>query len=374
MDIMSIQAGFGVDIDKKEFEERFLALHKQLFASSEHQFNDVCTHVFTPPQGMSQFDHCFVHDEKNWHLFYGTGDMTLSEEWIKRFKAGDWDGTNEVCLEPGNGHAVGPNLFELKFHDHVFFPPQGRFDLASRGVCSIFSFDGRYGMLYDVRGENYIGMSLAWSDDLYNWELDQQNPYLSWPNWAVINGSCKDPHVMHEDGLYLIYYIVMDQQNYCCVALATTTDWKNFHDHGCVFRSAPMLRGTMGIESPCVVRRNGLWHLFFTYGPGLWHAVSMSSDGFVANRENPWDVGTGFYYVGPFHATEIIQAPDGDWWMTTDRKEETRRLNRQAGRLCYRGSYEDDKTLEEGIYLSHIHWNGDQPILEKPVVMKGQNE
>ena len=372
MHTAAIYPGFAVDIDATEFEERFLALHKQLFASEEFSFNEVTRHIFAPPEGMSQFDHCFVHDGHNWHLFYGTGDMRLSEEWIRRYSAGDCDGASEVCLEPGNGHALGPSLFELKFRAHVFFPPQGRFDLASRGICSIFRFGTKYGMLYDVRGENYIGMSLAWSDDLDKWELDRDNPYLSWPDWAVTNASCKDPHVMLVDGVYLIYYIVMDKQNYCCVALATTTDWKVFTDEGCVFRSAPMLRGTMGMESPCVVQRNGLWHLFFTYGPGLWHAVSMSPAGFVANRKNAWDVGTGFYYMGPFHATEIIQGPDGDWWMTTDRKEETRRLNRQAGRLCYRGSYEDDKTLEEGLYLSHIRWEGDQPIMEKPIAMKGR--
>jgi len=70
--------------------------------------------------------------------------------------------------------------------------------------------------------------------------------------------------------------------------------------------------------------------------------------------------------MGHFHATEILQDNDGLWWMTTDHKEEARRLNRLAGRLCYRGSYEDEKVLEEGIYLSRIRWDGDQPILEKP--------
>ena len=127
-----------------------------------------------------------------------------------------------------------------------------------------------------------------------------------------------------------------------------------------------MLRGTMGIESPCVVRRDGLWHLFFTFGPGLWHSVSMSPTGFVASRSTTWDVGTGFYFMGPFHATEVLE-DRGRWFLTTDRKEETRRLNRVAGRLCYRGSYEDEKTLEEGIYLSEIEWRGDQPVFIKPI-------
>ena len=71
------------------------------------------------------------------------------------------------------------------------------------------------------------------------------------------------------------------------------------------------------------------------------------------------------YARGGSTATEVLE-DHGAWYLTTDRKEETRRLNRVAGRLCYRGSYEDEKTLEEGIYLSEIEWHGDQPILVKP--------
>ena len=109
------------------------------------------------------------------------------------------------------------------------------------------------------------------------------------------------------DGVYLIYYIVMDRDGYCCVALKTTEDWKSFSDEGCVFRTAPSLRGTMGIESPCVVHREGLWHLFFTYGPGLRHAIGRGPGTFIAKRGGEIGVGTGFYYIGPFHATEILR-------------------------------------------------------------------
>ena len=362
---MALESGFGVELAPEEFEERFLTLHKQLFASTEFAFDDVTTHVFSPPQGMYQVDHSFIHDGKNWHMFYVTGDLSLCDDYVRCYRAGDWEGAAKYCVEPGNGHAVGPNLFELGFKEHVFFEPQGRFDMITRGVCSFFRYGGRYGMLYDVRGEDFIGMSLAWSNDLQQWELDSGNPYIVPPEWAGNASTCKDPHILQMDGAYLIYYIVMDKQGYCSVALATTTDWRTFSDEGCIFRSAPMLRGTMGIESPCVVHREGIWHLFFTYGPGLWHSVSPSPGTFVMPRGGAWNMGTGLYYMGPFHATEILEYED-EWWLTTDRKEETRRLNRQAGRLCYRGTYEDEKTLEEGLYLSHIRWEGDQPILEKP--------
>lgn len=369
---MPLAPDFGITLDAEQFEGRFLTLSKQLFASTEYAFDDVCTHVFAPQPGMAQFDHFFIRDDRSQlHLYYGTGDQRLQPAWHERVRARDWEGACAVACEPGNGHAVGKTLFDLKFKEHVFFPPQGRFDLASRCVCSLFRFGKKYGMLYDVRGGDqqndvFIGMSLAWSDDLDRWELGPSNPVLAPPAWACKGSTCKDPHVMLFDGVYLIYYVVMDREGYCCIALATTDDWHNFCDEGCVFRAAPALRGTMGIESPCVVRRNDLWHLFFTYGPGVWHAIGRGPRSFVGKRDTPLGVGTGSYCIGPFHATEILE-DDGQWWMTTDRKEETRRLNRLAGRLCYRGTYEDEKTLEEGMYLSQLVWNGDQPTLRRPV-------
>lgn len=368
---MSLPTDFGITLTPDEFEERFVALHKQLFASTEYAFDDVCLHVLEPRPGMAQFDHSFIHDDQgNLHLYYGTGDQKLQPAWHERIRARDWEGANAGTCEPGNGHAVGRTLFDLEFKQHVFFEPQGRFDLASRGVCSLFRYGDKYGMLYDVRGadENddlYIGMSLAWSGDLYNWELGETNPVLGPPGWACKGSTCKDPHVTCVDGMYLVYYIVMDREGYCAVALATTVDWETFTDEGCVFRTAPALRGTMGVESPGVIHRDGLWHLFFTYGLGLWHAVGRGPGSFVGKRDAPLGVGTGFYCMGPFHATETLQH-DGRWWLTTDRKEETRRLNRVAGRLCYRSSYEDEKTLEEGMYLSEVVWRGDQPTLIKP--------
>ena len=351
----SLPTDFGRRMTEAQFAERFDVLHRQLFSSTEFEFDAVTTHVYAPPKGMYQIDHSLIQDGQNWHLFYVTGDMKLTEAWVKCRAAGDWEGANQVCLEPGNGHAVGKSLFDLKFKSNAFFPPQGRFDLGSRGVCSVFRHAGRYGMLYDVRGEDFIGMSLAWSDDLDHWELQAGNPVLGPPAWAKKGATCKDPHVMKIDGVYLIYYITLDAEGYCAVALTTTTDWKAFSDEGCVMRVPVALRGTMGTESPAVIERDGLWHLFVTYGPGLWHAVSATPMKFAA----------GLYYVGPFHATEIVQ-DQGDWWLTTDRKEESRRQNRAAGRLAFRGTYEDEKAVEEGLYLSRIRWCGDQPVLEKP--------
>jgi hypothetical protein len=358
----------GQTLTTQEFGQRFADLHRQLWASNEFKFDDVTTHVYAPPAGMYQVDHSIIHDGENWHVYYATGDLRLAEPWNICRAKGDCEGASAVCVEPGNGHAVGRTLFDLRFVENVFFPSQGRFDLMSRGVCSLFKHDGNYGMLYDVRGSLGERMSLAWSDDLSNWRLEEANPVLSAPNWANPNGAFKDPHVMAWNGIHLIYAVAWEKTGQLCICLITTEDWRTFHDQGPVFRVAPALRGTFGIESPQVVYRRGLWHLFFTHGPGLWHAIGSGPKGFFPGADSAATrVAQGAYLIGPFHATEMVQ--DGeDWWMTTDRKEETRRLNREVGRMCYRGTYEDERTLEEGIYLSRVQWNGDRPLLQKPTV------
>ena len=358
---------FGVSITDEEFEARFLALHKQLFASTEFGFDVVTTHVYKPPAGMYQVDHSFFHDGEQWHLFYCTGDMTKSDIYTAAMAAGDWERAAANTVEPGIGHAIGPSLRELRYQ-HLIEPPSlGDFDAITRSNGWAFRYNGRYGMVYGVRGQGgFVGFSLMWSDDLMTWQAGSGNPIFGRPDWAPPGATCKDIHITEHAGTFLLYYVTSDEQGYCCIALISTTDWESFTDHGCVFQAAPMMRGTLGVESMSVVHRNGMWHLFFTYGLGLWHAVSPSPQRFVRARERSYNVGSGYYLMGPFHATEVICDPSGAWWLTTDRKEETRRLNREAGRLCYRGSYEDEKTLEEGLYLSHIRWEGDQPILEKP--------
>jgi hypothetical protein len=295
-----------------------------------------------------------------------TGDLKLGEAWNARRRAGDYDGANRVCVEPGNGHAVGPSLDRLQFLENVFFKPQGRFDLMSRGVCSLFRHGNRYGMLYDVRGDRGEMMSVAWSNDLSNWDLSPHNPVLGPSDWCSPHGAFKDPHVMAWRDGFLIFVVAWDRAGQPCVGLFTTKDWHVFHEHGPVFRMTPALRGTFGIESPQVFVRDDVWHLFFTHGAGLWHAISPSPTGFIEGSvARSTRVSRGAYLMGAFHATEVVQH-NGAWWMTTDRKEQTRRLNRANGRMCYRGTYEDERTLEEGLYLSQLTWDHDRPMLSKP--------
>ena len=97
---------------------------------------------------------------------------------------------------------------------------------------------------------------------------------------------------------------------------------------------------------------------------GTWHAVSDRPTGFLQGGTY-WRVGTGSYLLGHFHAAEVF-GRDGRWFLSTTRKEQSRLENRRQGRLCYRGTYEDEIVLEEGVFLSEIEWDGDQPLLARP--------
>ena len=354
-------------LSQEEFDDRFITLHRQLWCSPEFRFDDVTRHVFAPPEGWFQADHSFFHDGETWHLYYLTGNMKVTEEWAALVAAGQHEAAGKLDLEAGNGHAVGRSLFDLTFVEQVLFESQGPFDSASRGVCSLFQFRNRYGMLYDVRGDEGELLSLAWSNDLFRWTLSDSNPALRKPGYANPRGAFKDPHVVEWNGVYLIYLVAWTRDGHVGVCLYTTEDWETYRDHGMVFTTPPAMRGTFGLESPQVLHRDGLWHLFYTWGPGLWHTVSPSPTGFHAEEHESHHrkVMRGSYLIGPFHATELVR--DGDaWWLTTDRKEETRRLNREAGHMAPRGSYEDEKTLEEGIYLASVTWDGDRPVLGMP--------
>jgi hypothetical protein len=291
--------------------------------------------------------------------------MRKIELWVKHLNAEQFEQANEVAPECGFGHAVGPTLFDLTFHNNVCFEPQGRFDLASRGIPYVFRFKNRWGMLYEVRGEGGVHQSLAWSEDLFNWQPAPNNPAFSSPSWGPEKGPVEDTCIIERpDGTYLIYFKSRKADGYVSVGLNLTKDFKTFEEFGPVLYATPGLRGTIGLESPCVICRDSMWHLFYTLGTGIWHAVSDRPTDFIQGTSY-WIVGTGAYLLGHFHATEVFRS-DNKWYLSTTRKEQSRLENRQKGQLCYRGTYEDEQVLEEGIYLSEICWDGDLPILKKP--------
>lgn len=368
---MSLKEILAPAISNKEYTERHRALHKQVFAAPPFDFDAVTSPMFRAPEGYYTADHCLVHDESNWHLFYVTGEIKNFEIWAEAYKNQDVETYKKYQYEIGDGHAVGKSLEEMRFRNIILTEPQGTFDTSTRGNVHIVRHKDHWVALYQVRGPEGRMICVARSTDLYDWVPDRRNPAFGPPSWANPVDQCKDLHIVPWKGVYLVYYITLGRDNLQTIALKVTEDFEQFTEIGPVFKGTYMLRGTRGIESPCIVERNGLWHLFFGWGiQGVWHVISNRPDTFVGVDLSGWSgsqekVDCGMYTYAPFHAAEIM-LHKGEWFLTTTKKEELRRRDCENRVLKFRTTLEDELRLTHGIYKSRIEWDEDYPVCLKP--------
>ena len=69
-----------------------------------------------------------------------------------------------------------------------------------------------------------------------------------------------------------------------------------------------------------IVEHDGIFHLFYCWGPGTWHITSDNPNIFKGT--------VGVYLVGPFVAAEVFQWR-GEWWFTSTKNEVLRRADRR---------------------------------------------
>lgn len=357
-------------MDDDSWGTRLAALHRQLFASDAPEFNDVMTHVYQPPEGYILHDHCAANDGKNWHLYYITGPIKYAEAWIAHMRAGRYAEARKIPYEMSDGHAMGPWLNQLRYVGDILSEPQGEFGLLLQGTSNIIRFEDHWVNVYTGRGPHGQCLCLARSRDLMTWDLEPSNPFWKPHGYARERGACKNASLIRHptDGRYLVYYCVSLRDGNSAVALLSTTDFKHYADHGPVFTLPHQLRGTGGIEAPCVILRNGMWHLFAGAGEGVWHTISPSPDDFMGMDGRgaslagaKFGAQRGCYLFGRFHCVEVFEHA-GKWWMSSTRKEYERYLNRKAGILKFRGSAADEESVLHGLFMCELKWDGDQPI------------
>jgi hypothetical protein len=143
-------------LPEDEFRERLLALNRQTFSSPEFEFDAVTTHVFRPPAPYAQVDRSFFLDGENWHFFYNAFDVSLKETYLENVAAGDWDAAARNSIEHGMGHAVGSTLSRLEYKGLIEPPVEERHDMLLRSNGWVFRHEGRFGMLYGVRGAGIV--------------------------------------------------------------------------------------------------------------------------------------------------------------------------------------------------------------------------
>jgi hypothetical protein len=213
---------------------------------------------FVEALGVQCKDHALVKVDDTYHVFYihsfppQPGDYLRSERWL--------------------GHLTSEDLRHWTRQDSILpvseTPPQGwegKFIWAPK-VIQDPSTDAWF--LY------YTGVSpmvtqqtgFAYGWDLYDWTRWPLNPIYhpgAWSNWS--NGSwanCRDPEIFHEVGS-LDYYLLNTASTAAglgAISFARSQNLATWTDLAPLFVNG----STAVLESPQLIKVDGLYHLFFT--------------------------------------------------------------------------------------------------------------
>ncbi len=300
-------------------------------------------------------DHCLIKREERWHLFYTDG--SVGRKWMR----------------PGNeariGHAVSFDLLHWTVLDPVLHTgPPDALDHAHLYAPYVFEDDGTYYMYYSGNKRDFTAgeyMLAATSTDLFTWTKVETGPVLlPNPAWAFYHPeimqeiregpvSGRDPHLLRDPKYgYILYYASelrgttengFNDREAACIAASTSPDLKNWTDRGPVLvRRVERLETNRHAqpESPCVVRRDGRYYLFWKGEGGTYSAVS----------DDPFNFENGSArLLATSHAGEIIEA-DGRWFITS--------CSRALNDLMHTWS---DRS--RGLYLAEIVWEGIDPVV-----------
>lgn len=260
-------------------------------------------YVFSPP-GRYVNDHCFYVDGETAHLFYIDGEIGK----------GCYDIGNETII----GHAASKDLMHweeltsaLSYNPGIHHEERGIF------APYVIKKEDSYIMLYsshNMEKAQYICM--AESKDLYEWEKSDNNPVIKpqggfafWDEKEAC--SCRDPHVLYENGKYHIYWVadMKKDKDTSCIALSISYDMRNFIEIGPVMEMRHSFNEavTMKTESPCVIKRHGRYYLFFRHGNGTKYRMSEDAEDFSRGKT---------FYLGPSHASEIFEY-GGRWHVSS---------------------------------------------------------
>ena len=232
-------------------------------------------------------DFCVAEHQGLYHLFHIRG-----ERWT-------WPlGYRELDL----GHAVSADLRTWAPLDPVVPAGEaGAWDEAGVWAPDIIWADGLFHLFYTgSNAANNQAIGLATSPDLYTWTKFPHNPVVTpgpWSDRAVGRDVAgRDAMVLRDEARarYLLYYTATMADGRACLALAESTDLRQWRDLG------PTLieddRSYNRLESPYVVAHRGRYYLFYSAKGG------PNSKGFSPADFAHFDV----VYV-------VSDRPDGGW-------------------------------------------------------------
>ena len=183
----------------------------------------------------------------------------------------------------------------------------------------------RYIMLFESRINKHRVLELAYSSDLFHWQRTNT------PVLEKLHECKRDPAILkQDDGSFLIYLCTPHPEG-SSVSVTKTFDFESFEStQTCLLIKDGI--SYSGIESPFVVKRNGLYYLFFTYAHRHYYetivCVSDKYDEFSMNNIVTTIFG---------HASEIFDY-EGKTYISSCGPEDDQVLNRH------------------GLYLSELKW------------------
>ena len=222
-----------------------------------------------------------------------------------------------------------------------------------RGIFApyVIAHDGRFYMYYashNLPGAQY--MCLATSDDLSHWQRHPGNPLFvpagSWAYWDEhAPTSCRDAHVLpHEEHGFIMYWVgdMNKPRSHSCIAASVSRDLVYWQEIGPVMirRHSDLEALTCKTESPCVIRRDNLYFLFYRHGNGTKVCVSR----------DPLDFrGRDSFLFSTAHAAEIL-GDNGEWFVT------------HCSRPPLDVAHIEDR--RHGLWVARMRWEDNWPVVD----------
>ncbi len=232
--------------------------------------------------GQNVMDHCVVEEDGVYHLFYLRGNPAVNI-----------------------GHATTTDFIHWQLQPPVLAP--GPWDNLLWAPCLLKPPNVPTWFMYytGVNATQAQQTGVAISNDLFNWFKYPDPVYHPDTSWAIWNSAnfChgRDPHVTEIDGTYYMFVTAQHQWYKGAVACATSTDLIHWTDQGFIY----MHNSWHMLESVFMLRRNGLFHMFFTE-EGVYGTEHMSSPTLFGG----WDY-SKVDYLDSGHAPQITDTPGG---------------------------------------------------------------
>ena len=261
------------------------------------------------------------------------------------------DGTYHIYYTTGNGQSLGyatsPDLRHWTYRDDIIQAGPASWD--GRGVwapsVAFYPYGPGYYLLYytGVNGVFAQRTCLAMSHVLYKWHKAPEllfTPFHGdtlWIRWNEAEWSnYRDPGFYGEDGTFYLVQTATTKDFRGAIALARSRDYFRWEDAGPLY----VHNNWHALESPLLMKRNGVYHLFFTEETvgGVSH---MSSD----SLRNGWSI-LNRSIIDAGHAAEILD------------------LGADRYLLSRHTSYTSAAGPVSTIRIDTLEWNGNEPSVK----------